>query len=72
MIFFINHEGKSSIKNTIKMAQLKSMGNGTRKGLTASYHRYMGRFMSYSPGLIVVPFTNLPNILAFHYQLNEN
>ena len=36
MIFFINHEGKSSIKNTFKMAQLKSMGNGTRKGLAAA------------------------------------
>ena len=36
MIFFINHESKSSIKNTLKMAQLKSMGNGTRKGLAAA------------------------------------
>ena len=36
MIFFINHEGKSSIKNTFKMAQLKFMGNGTRKKLAAA------------------------------------
>ena len=33
---FINCEGNSSIKNTFKMAQLKSMGNGTRKGLAAA------------------------------------
>ena len=36
MIFFINYEGKSSIKNTLKMAQLKSMGDGTRKRLAAA------------------------------------
>ena len=36
MIFFINHEGKSSIKNTLEIAQLKSMRNGTRKGLAAA------------------------------------
>ena len=31
-----DHEGKSLIKNTLKMAQLKSMGNRTRKGLEAA------------------------------------
>ena len=36
MIIFINHEGKSSIKNTLNMEQLKSMGNGTRKGLAVA------------------------------------
>ena len=36
------------------MAQLKSVGNGTRKGLAAALHSYIGLFSSYFSRLIGV------------------
>ena len=37
---------KSSIKNTLEIVQLKSMGNGTHQGLAATEHRNIGRVIS--------------------------